>query len=121
VTFNFNFSMTSRFFLAVALGTAAWLGGCASPTRAVSPAEAQWAAKEWPGTTAQDLEAGRSLFRAKCSMCHALPLPNTKTPADWDATVLGEMGARAHLSMSDRNLIAHYLGAASSKKTATGG
>jgi hypothetical protein len=54
-------------------------------------------------------------------MCHALPLPGTKTPADWNATVLGEMGARAHLSMSDRTLVAHYLGAASNKKTASGG
>jgi len=102
---------------------AAALSACGGSTAALAPsaADARWAAREWPGTTQQDLEAGRSLFASRCSSCHALPSPSEKTPTDWDQTVQGEMGARARLSAKDRNLVAHYLATVSQRTQPSGG
>lgn len=81
--------------------------GCATlalPT----PADAAWAAAQWPGTTQGDLERGRSLYVKRCAGCHALHRPERFPQSSW-APHLDEMAERAGLKEGERELLLRYL------------
>ena len=97
---------------AIALGLV--LGACGSAPHEPNGRDAQWAATRWPSATLEQLESGRRVFSARCSSCHGLPSPDSKTPDQW-ANVIDEMAPRAHLSPEDRDAVLRYLSAESQR------
>lgn len=73
-----------------------------------TPRQADAAAQRWPGTTANDLADGRTLYVERCAGCHSLPLPNAYHANAWPK-VIDEMADRAHLSKDERTRVLHYL------------
>lgn len=55
-----------------------------------------------------ELVDGRKLMVTKCGNCHAPPMPNEHTAAEWPAK-LDEMGQRANLDPKQRYLIQQYF------------
>jgi mono/diheme cytochrome c family protein len=84
------------------------LGACRSAPPPVTPRHAAWAQAQWPATTRDDLERGRSLYMAKCSGCHLPPAPDAHPPDAWPGEV-AEMQERAHLAPDEVRLIERYV------------
>jgi len=96
-----------RFIAFAALGLT--LGaGCAASLPRPSTATAARAQGRWPDSTLAQLEQGRSVFVQRCSGCHALPLPDSRTEAEWKK-VLDEMGAEAKLTANERVLVERFV------------
>lgn len=74
----------------------------------VSPAQAEWAGRKWPGMDAAQLEAARVLYVDRCSGCHNLVLPETRSLEKWDV-VLSSMAPRAKLTPDEREKIWRYI------------
>lgn len=83
-------------------------GGCASMLSYPTETDAKRAAKEWPGTTTNDLVNDRALYVSKCSGCHMLYRPEVRSGEQWRRD-LDEMGGRANLSETDSAKILRYL------------
>jgi len=95
---------------AIALALA--LGACASTSvREPTARDATWARSRWPGTTVASLKEGRELYVSKCSGCHALHTPARVVAEGWPERFI-EMARDAHLTIAERDLVAHYLLAA---------
>jgi len=90
--------------------------GCAAALRHPTAADAQAVAARYPGTTAVDLERGRTLYVRRCAGCHTVPLPSVHTPAEWPE-VLGEMAGRSRLTAQERADIERFLVALSAAGT----
>jgi cytochrome c5 len=98
----------------VALGAST---GCASRwIPEATEADAARVSARWPGTTAADLNRGRSLLLAHCGNCHLPPSPAEHDAAAWSAEV-GEMRARSALTVIDAHLVERYLAAFASDRT----
>lgn len=54
------------------------------------------------------LQQGRSLLVKRCSGCHNTPSPVDHASGEWPRK-LGEMSERAHLGLSEREMIEKYL------------
>ena len=54
------------------------------------------------------LQEGRSLLVKRCSGCHNTPSPVDHASGEWPRK-LGEMSERAHLGLSEREMIEKYL------------
>jgi len=81
--------------------------------------DAEWASREWPGTTVGDLAHGRALYVDKCSSCHNLHLPSEYSPDEWKGYV-AYMVAEAKLTPEQQTSIARYLAAASARSRGEG-
>jgi len=96
-----------RFIALAALGL--MLGaGCAASLPCPSAATATRAQGRWPDATLDQLEEGRAVFVQRCSGCHALPLPDSRTEAQWKK-VLDEMAAEAKLTADQRVLVERFV------------
>ena len=96
-----------RFIALAALGLT--LGaGCAASLPRPSAATATRAQGRWPDSTFAQLEQGRSVFVQRCSGCHALPLPDSRTEAQWKK-VLDEMAEEAKLTVDERVLVERFV------------
>ena len=96
-----------RFIALAAFGLA--LGaGCAAALPRPSAETAARAQGRWPDSTLEQLEQGRDVFASRCSGCHALPLPDSKSEAEWKK-VLDEMAAEAKLTAGERVLVERFL------------
>lgn len=93
----------------LALGVAALLAmvGCATLAQP-GPADAAFAAERWPGTTLDDLAAGRALYVKRCAGCHALYRPERYPPESW-APHIDEMAERAALKAGERETLLRFL------------
>lgn len=90
--------------------------GCATLAKP-GPADAAWAAGRWPGTTLDDLSAGRALYVQRCAGCHALYRPERYPPELW-APHIDEMAERAALKDGERGTLLRYLETMSRPKAA---
>ena len=99
--------------LAMATAVAVVLA-CSAALDHPTPQDAEWASREWPGTTVQDLATGRALYVDKCSGCHNLHLPAEHTPEEWKGYV-AYMTADAKITQQEAKEIARYLAAASAR------
>ena len=82
--------MRQFFFLtAIALLTA-----CGAKLAALTQADADRGAKTIPGLTLAQLNEGQSLFKMKCSQCHPLKNPTSRTADEW-RKVVPKMAAQA--------------------------
>lgn len=96
-----------RFIALAALGLT--LGaGCAAALPRPSPATVTRAQGRWPDSSLAQLEQGRSMFVQRCSGCHALPLPDSRTEAEWKK-VMDEMAAEAKLTPDERVLVERFV------------
>jgi cytochrome c5 len=81
---------------------------CAAALRHPSTQDVSAVADQWPGTTLQDLQRGRSLYVRRCSGCHTLVLPGAHSTAEWPAYV-DAMAEKARLQSEERDDIARFL------------
>ena len=106
---------TRRVRIALGLATAVALAAaCSAALDHPTPQDAEWAAREWPGTTVQDLARGRALYVDKCSGCHNLHLPAEYPPHEWKGYV-AYMTADANITEEQAATIVRYLAAASAR------
>ena len=103
----------ARFALGM-LVAAALAAACSAALDHPTPQDAQWAAREWPGTTVEDLAQGRALYVDKCSGCHNLHLPAEYPPEEWKSYV-AYMVAEAKITPEEEAAIARFLAAASAR------
>jgi mono/diheme cytochrome c family protein len=89
--------------VAAALVAALGLAACAPSAPPVTAGDAARA-----GTSVAQLEHGRSLYLARCSVCHVPVAPRAKPAAEWPGHV-AEMQTRAHLSADEARLVTSYL------------
>ncbi len=99
--------------LAIATAIAVVLA-CSAALDHPTPQDAEWAQREWPGTTVQDLARGRALYVDKCSSCHNLHLPSEYAPEEWEGYV-AYMVTEAKITPAEQAAIARYLAAASAR------
>jgi hypothetical protein len=107
----------SRYFpvgLVVAATAIAVVLACSAALDHPTPQDAEWAQREWPGTTVQNLAAGRALYVDKCSGCHNLHLPAEHTPEEWRGYV-AYMTADAKITSQQATQISRYLAAVSAR------
>jgi mono/diheme cytochrome c family protein len=99
--------------LAIAAAIAAVLA-CSAALDHPTPQDAEWAQRQWPGTTVEELAQGRALYVDKCSGCHNLDLPAEHSPEAWEGYV-AYMTADAKITSVQASTIARYLAAASAR------
>lgn len=100
--------MTAPRFVALAALGLTLGAGCAASLPRPSAATAARAQGRWPDSSLAQLEQGRSVFVQRCSGCHALPLPDTRTEAEWKK-VLDEMAGDAKLTLDERVLVERFV------------
>jgi cytochrome c5 len=71
-------------------------------------ADADYAAKKWPGTTLADLSQGKTIYEQNCNKCHGLKDPNSLNEAGWDK-ILVPMAKKAQLDDHSKDLVLKYL------------
>jgi hypothetical protein len=87
---------------------------CSAALDHPTPQDAEWAQREWPGTTLEELAQGRALYVDKCSGCHNLHVPAEHTPEEWKGYV-AYMTADAKITPEEAKEIARYLAAVSAR------
>ena len=98
--------MKQRRPILLLLGMTAFIGCVALPHP--TPMDAERAKARWSGASVESLEAGRRAYVARCSGCHSLHLPQTKTPSEWPKALV-EMQKEANLAPAERLLIEQFL------------
>jgi hypothetical protein len=78
------------------------IAGCAARLPEPSAADAERAAKTWPGTTVSDLHRGKEQYMQRCSGCHGLVDPHRFEAGRWPGFVK-EMSGK--LSISSREVV----------------
>ena len=63
------------------------LTSCGATLTAPTQADADRGAKKFPGLTMTELAEGQNLFKAKCSQCHGLKNPTSRTEEQWRKVV----------------------------------
>lgn len=63
------------------------LTACGATLTAPTQADADRGAKKFPGLTMTELAEGQNLFKAKCSQCHGLKNPTSRTEEQWRKVV----------------------------------
>jgi mono/diheme cytochrome c family protein len=81
---------------------------CGLSLPVATPTDVQRAQARYPGVTSAELERGRTLYGARCSVCHAPHSPTEFTADRWP-TLVGEMRERAKLDDTEQALIERYL------------
>jgi len=100
---------------ALGLATAvALVAACSAALDHPTAQDAEWASREWPGTTVQNLAAGRTLYVDKCSGCHNLHMPAEHTPEEWKGYV-AYMTSEAKITPEEAQAISRYLAATSAR------
>lgn len=74
----------------------------------VSPVQAEWAGRQWPGMGEPQLREARQLYVNRCSGCHHLILPAAHDLDKWKAT-LDTMAVKAKLNEQQKEFIWRYL------------
>jgi mono/diheme cytochrome c family protein len=99
---SFHFQKMRRALLLAGLTVS--LAGCAR-TQMPRPTAQQ---AQVSGIALADLDHGRSLYLARCSVCHQPVAPSNIAAAEWPGHV-EEMRERAHLSAEEARLVENYL------------
>jgi hypothetical protein len=84
------------------------LSACTVMLPQVSPKQADWAARQWPGMDATKLENARILYVNRCSGCHNLVLPEAHSLDKWNV-ILSTMAPRAKLSNEEKEQVRQYI------------
>ena len=89
------------------------LAGCATPRTApapgpISPEAVEMAKSRWPGSTAQTLDEGRTIFVNSCGKCHGHPDRSAYSESEWPP-IMERMGKKARLSAEQTELVLHFI------------
>jgi cytochrome c5 len=84
------------------------IAACAGSIPFVSEGSLRRAQTQWPEMTTARLESGRATYVLKCSGCHSLVAPETKTAAEWKRG-LDEMKTRAKLTEEETARVYEFL------------
>ncbi len=116
-----NHAGTARLAVAIAAGVALAVAGCGRRwIPEATDADAARISARWPGTTATQLNHGRTLLLSRCGNCHLPPSPAELQAEAWSDEVR-EMRERSGLSVADAILVERYLAAfASDQPRGTG-
>ena len=63
------------------------LTACSAKLVTPTQTDADRVAQRMPGTTLADLQEGKTLFEAKCTQCHGIKKPASKTESEWQHIV----------------------------------
>jgi hypothetical protein len=107
VRININITWLRATVLAAGVA-AAGLAGCAARLPEPSSADAERAAKVWPGTTVSDLHRGKQQYVQRCSGCHGLFDPHQFEAGRWPGFVK-EMSGKLAISSRDVADLTRYL------------
>ena len=111
VRININITWLRATVLAAGVA-AAGLAGCAARLPEPSSADAERAAKVWPGTTVSDLHRGKQQYVQRCSGCHGLFDPHQFEAGRWPGFVK-EMSGKLSISVDEVADLTRYLVVAS--------
>jgi hypothetical protein len=105
VRINLNITWPALGVVALFAGVAA---GCAARLPEPTAADAQRAAKAWPGTTVTDLHRGKQQYVQRCSGCHGLIDPHQFEAGRWPGFVK-EMSGKLAISGNEVADLTRYL------------
>jgi hypothetical protein len=111
VRININITWARAVVGAAVLG-AVGLGGCAGRLPEPSTADAERAAKVWPGTTVSDLHRGKVQYVQRCAGCHGLIDPHQFQAGRWPGFVR-EMSGKLVITSGEVADLTRYLVVAS--------
>ena len=109
VRININITWRAIVF---ASGLASAVAGCASRLPEPNAADAERAAKVWPGTTVTDLHRGKQQYAQRCAGCHGLFVPHQFEAGRWPGFVK-EMSGKLDISSAEVADLTRYLVVAS--------
>jgi len=77
-------------------------------TKVEAKAPLEIAQKRWSGTTAEDLNAGKSIYQNECTRCHK-PVPITSlSEAKWQHEI-DKMSPKAKLTDDQKNKLTRFI------------
>jgi mono/diheme cytochrome c family protein len=76
-----------RSWLLPALAVLALPLACTPGLPLVTPAQVDLATRRWPDAQRKDIQHGRRLYVDRCSGCHNLYAPSSRTDEEWEAAV----------------------------------
>lgn len=74
----------------------------------VTPTAMASAQQRWPDATSTQLEAGHSLFAAKCNGCHDYPDIDSVPDSRWPST-MKKMGKKAKLNDDETEAVLRFI------------
>jgi mono/diheme cytochrome c family protein len=98
--------------ISASIALAGLLAGCAARLPEPNAADAERAAKDWPGTTVSDLHRGKQQYMQRCSGCHGLIDPHQFQAGRWPGFVK-EMSGKLQISSDELADLTRYLVVAS--------
>jgi cytochrome c5 len=80
-----------------------FLTACSAKLVSPTQTDADRVAQRMPGTTLADLQEGKALYQTKCSQCHALKKPSSKTESEWQQIIpiMAKRAEKAHKDLID--------------------
>lgn len=102
--------------LTVALAVPVALTDCGGTLPPPSTADVKTANVHWPGTSMEQLQAGRRAYLTQCGKCHSLKSESAVPRDAWESTV-NRMRSKNGAKLSDEDVanIARYLYAMASR------
>lgn len=90
------------------------LTACSVKLVAPTQTDADRVAQRMPGTTLADLQEGKSLFETKCTQCHGIKKPSSKTESEWQQIIpiMAKRAEKDHAQLitgHDQEQIMKYL------------
>lgn len=70
--------------------------------------DADYAAQSFPGTSLEDLNQGRLLYKDNCGKCHLLKKPSSRTEEEW-RKIVPKMAKKAKIDAQKEDLILRYV------------
>ena len=98
----------TAFFKKLLVAVALFLCCCSPSLLMPTTADVSSANRRWAGTDSVALQRGYMLYVNKCGSCHALYRPTKFNEEIWTKEV-PDMGAKAHLSAAESELILRYV------------
>ena len=91
-----------------------FLTACSAKLVTPTQTDADRVAQRMPGTTLADLQEGKTLYQSKCSQCHTLKKPSSKTESEWQQIIpiMAKRAEKAHKDLitgNDQVQIMKYL------------
>jgi mono/diheme cytochrome c family protein len=98
----------------IAIVSLLFLTACSAKLITPTQTDADRVAQRMPGTTLADLQEGRALYQSKCSQCHGLKKPSSKTESEWQQIIpiMAKRAEKAHKDLitgHDQEQIMKYL------------
>jgi len=91
-----------------------FLTACSAKLVAPTQADADRVEQRMPNTTLADLQEGKTLFETKCTQCHGLKKPASKTESEWQQIIpiMAKRAEKEHKQLitgHDQEQIMKYL------------